>query len=252
MGTILLKRQWRFVGPVVVLLILFGALWLLYREIRHFDFAKVAEAIHSIPASHLAAAIGLTVLNYLVLIGYDLLNIRSLGHSFSAKKIALASLISYMVSNTLGMLLGGTSVRYRIYSTWGLKGFEVVELVALLGLTFWLGVFALAGVLFVAAPFPVPERLQEYVHLDNVVPIGVGLLGLVGGYLAASAVWRRPIEIFRWRTQLPPLRISLCQIAISSTDITVAGGVVLRPAPVGFRVGFLRFWACIFWPSWRR
>lgn len=236
-----LKKHFRYLGPAIVLLILAVALWLLYREIRRLDLNEVVQGIRSIPPLHVAAAIGLTVLNYLVLIGYDLLNIRYLGHPFPAKKIALASLISYMVSNTFGMLLGGTTVRYRLYSTWGLSAVEVVELIALLGLTFWLGVFALAGFLFVAAPFPLPEMLKQYLPLETVVPIGVALLVFVGAYLAASAFWRRPIGLLNWRSQLPPLRVSLYQILISSTDITVAGGVFYVLLPPNSEAGFLTF-----------
>ena len=240
-GTAVLKSYFRYLGPAVVLAILAGALGLLCREIRRLDLNEVVQGIRSIPPLHVAAAIGLTVLNYMVLICYDLLNIRYLGHPFPVKKIALASLISYMVSNTFGMLLGGTSVRYRLYSTWGLSAVEVVELIALLGLTFWLGVFALAGFLFVAAPFPVPDVLQPWIHVTSVVPIGVALLAFVGVYLAASAFWRRPIGLLKWRSQLPPLRVSLYQILISSTDITVAGGVFYVLLPPNSEAGFLTF-----------
>lgn len=236
-----MKKHLRYLGPTIVLLILAGALWLLYREVRRLDMDAVKQGIRSIPPLHVAAAIGLTVLNYLVLICYDLLNIRYLGHPFPARKIALASLISYMVSNTFGMLLGGTSVRYRLYSTWGLSAVEVVELIALLGLTFWLGVFALAGVLFVVAPFPVPEEIQKWLPVQSVVPIGFALLAFVGVYLAASAYWRRPIGLLRWRFRLPPLRISLYQILISSTDITVAGGVFYVLLPPNSEAGFFTF-----------
>jgi len=237
------KRRFRYLGPVVVLCILAAAMWLLYEQVKHYDPEKVMAAIRQTTPARLAAAVGLTVLNYLVLIFYDLVNIRYLGHHFRLRTIAMASLISYMVSNTFGMLLGGTAVRYRLYSSWGLSLVQVAELIALLGLTFWLGVFALAGLLLVVAPFRLPEWLQNHLGTTSVVPIGIVLLVFIGAYLATTALWRRPIRIGSWQSQLPPLRLSLCQILIASADITIAGGVlyVLLPSPSG--IGFLSFLA---------
>jgi uncharacterized membrane protein YbhN (UPF0104 family) len=236
------KRHLRFLGPTLVLILLVGALFLLYYQIKDFNFHEVVYKIHHIPTVYLIAAVGLTVLNYLVLIGYDWLNIRYLGYAdIPLRKIALASLTSYMVSNTFGMLLGGTAVRYRFYSSWGLSALRVAELIALLGLTFWLGIFALAGFLFVAAPFPMPPQIQAHVPCHSVIPLGVTLLAFVGVYLGLSAFWRRPIKIFKWQSQLPPLRISLYQILISSADITIAGGVLYVLLPPEFPFEFPSF-----------
>ena len=236
-----LQRGLRYAAPVVVLAILAGALWLLYARVKTFDYQEFLRALEAIPPGHVAAAIGLTVLNYLVLISYDLLNIRYMGHRFSFGKIALGSLTSYMVSNTFGMWLGGSAVRYRLYSAWGLTAGQVAELIALLGLTFWLGVLALAGCLFVAAPLPIPDVIRPYVPMATSQPAGVALLVFVALYLLACAVWRRPWRIGRWRSQLPPLRISLYQIAISSADIAIAGAVMYVLLPADSGIGFLWF-----------
>ena len=236
-----MKRYLRFLGPIVVLTILGLALWLLYWKVKDFDYDEFVGAMRAIPRTHLAAAVGLTVLNYLVLIGYDLLNIRYLGHPFPVRKIALGSLTSYMVSNTFGMLLGGTAVRYRLYSAWGLSFVEVAELIALLGLTFWIGVFALAGFLFVLAPLPIPDVVKPYAPFETAMPIGIAVLIFVAVYLLACALWRRPVRVGHREMRLPPLRISLCQILISSADITLAGAVLYVLLPPDLGVGFLWF-----------
>jgi len=70
----------RILRAVLVLLILGGALWLLYRELEHYRYQDFRRSLEEIPASRLVAAIGLTVLSYVVLIGNDLLAVRYLGH----------------------------------------------------------------------------------------------------------------------------------------------------------------------------
>ena len=40
--------------------------------------------------------------------------------------------------------LAGTSIRYRLYSVWGVPPLKILQLLVILGLTFWFGVFALA------------------------------------------------------------------------------------------------------------
>lgn len=239
----MVKRHLRYLGPILVLGILALAMWLLHAQVKNYDYAKVRDGILATRPIYLVAAVALTIINYLALIFYDLVNIRYLGHQFPVKKIALASLISYMVSNTFGMLLGGTAVRYRLYSSWGLSVGQVAELIALLGLTFWLGVFALAGLLFVGAPFHVPDVVEQYTGLHSVAPLGAGLLVFVGLYLLATAFYRGPIRIGKWRSQLPPLRISLYQILISSADVTIAGGVFYVLLPADSTVGFPSFLA---------
>jgi phosphatidylglycerol lysyltransferase len=116
---------------------------------------------------------------------------------------------------------------------------EIVQLVAILGLTFWLGVLALAGIMFLVAPFPVPDHVLE--HLPNwarqglpwhdVRFLGVILLAHVAAYLAICAVRRKPLRIWRWELPLPPPGLSLAQIGVSCADLMVAAAVfyVLLP-----------------------
>jgi len=63
------------------------------------------------------------------------------------KKLAFASFIGYVFSNNT-TILGGSAARYRVYSAMGLSAQEVARLVVFCGLTFWLGFFTVAGVVF--------------------------------------------------------------------------------------------------------
>lgn len=228
-----MKRYLHLLTPLLVLLIFGAALWLLFHEIRQFSYRDLRASFYAIPPVRVAVAIGLTVLNYLILINYDWLAVRYIGHPMSLARIALASFVGYVSSNNFGMLLGGSSVRYRLYSAWGLSAVEILELIAILSLTFWIGVLSLAGVVFALAPFPLSPRL--HLPFDSVWPLGIAFLILVAGYLVVCAVRRRPIRLRGWQMPLPSLRLALLQLATSSADLIVAAGVfyVLLPADLG-------------------
>src|SRR4029078_6047468 len=122
-----MKKWLHQLGPLVVVVIFIAAAWLLYRELRHYSARQIKEAVSHIPTWRVWAALGLTVVNYLVLIGYDYLAIRAIGHPLSLGRVALASFTGFVTSYNFGALLGGTSVRYRLYSAWGLSAVEIVQ-----------------------------------------------------------------------------------------------------------------------------
>nr|HPM83274.1 YbhN family protein [Candidatus Anammoximicrobium sp.] len=124
-----LEKLSHLIGSVVVVLIFAGAAWLLYHELKHYRVRDIRHSLGMIPAGRVWLAIGLTALNYLVLIGYDFLAVRSIRHPLPLGQIALASFTGFATSYNFGALLGGTSVRYRLYSAWGLSAVDIVRLV---------------------------------------------------------------------------------------------------------------------------
>jgi uncharacterized membrane protein YbhN (UPF0104 family) len=217
-----------------VLLVFLAAAWLLYDRLKEYTFGQIREAIAAMPTWHIVAASLLTVVNYVILIGYDWLAVRWVGEkNLPLRKIALASFAGYAFSYNFGATLFGTSIRYRLYSAWGVPLLKIVKLLVILGLTFWFGVFALAGVVFIVAPFSIPTGLNHvklpFVHTFWV---GVALLLIALGYVALDAVYyRRPLRFFRWRVSLPPLRLTLYQIAIACGDLLVAAAILYALLP---------------------
>ena len=65
----------------------------------------------------------------------------------------------------------------------------------------------------------------RYLFADS-RPFGVALLTMSAAYVAASAFHRGEIKIFRWKLPVPPLKLTLYQIAIASADMLVAGCVL--------------------------
>jgi phosphatidylglycerol lysyltransferase len=237
-----MKRILHIFGRLLILAVFLGAAWLLYERLKQYTLQQVRDALGDISVWHIAAASLLTALNYVILVGYDWLAVRWVGEKeLPLRKIALASFTGYAFSYNFGATLFGTSIRYRLYSVWGVGPRKILDLLVILGLTFWFGVFALAGVVFVAAPFPIPARLVKELHLPFTETFwpGVALLSLAGAYMAFSALRRKPMQLFGWQIPLPPLKLTLCQIAIACGDLLVAAAVLhaLLPPIEG---GYLR------------
>lgn len=213
--------------------------WLLYRELRTYSLREILDGLAAIPAQSIAVAVGLTVVNYAILVGYDWLAVRSIRHPLPLRKIALASFCGHAVSYNFGALLGGGSVRYRLYAAWGLSAVEIVQLLAMLGITFWVGAFALAGVVLLVAPPPIPADL--HLPFENARPVGAVCLAVAAGYLGLSALRRRPITVRGHTLSLPTLQISTLQLVIAAVDLVVAAAVLYTLLPDALGIGFAAF-----------
>ena len=99
----------------------------------------------------------------------------------------MASFVSYVSSFNFGAILGGSTMRYRLYSTFGLSAVEVVKIIAICTLTFVLGFCTLAGAVFTFDPLPLPEIVETKLPITTVFPIGVTLLSCVGAMMLQHA-----------------------------------------------------------------
>ena len=75
----------------------------------------------------------------------------------SLRRVAFAALIGYPFSYNFDATLAGIPLRYRLYSSWGIPLTKIVQLLVILALTFWFGVFFISGVLFVGEPLQIPH-----------------------------------------------------------------------------------------------
>ena len=199
-----------------------GALW---REARHLRIDDVLTEIHRIPALQVFLALILTAVSYLVMTGYDILALRYIGRRLAFAKTALAAMVGYAFSNNIGFaMIAGASVRYRIYSAWGLNAEEITRVVIFCTFSFWLGFSAVCGAVLMLEPGSLPASVAA--ALPPGWSIGLFLLAAAAGYLVLTAVNRRPIRISGWELRLPTLRIAAVQVAIASFDWLLAAGVL--------------------------
>lgn len=234
-----------YLGTLLVLAVFVAAALLLYHQWHdnHLSLAKILKNLLQISGTHVAIAAGITFINYaVILVCYDYLAFRFAEVPLSLKRIAFAALTAYPVSYNFGATLFGAPLRYRLYSAWGIPLTKIVQLLVILALTFWFGVFFISGVLFVFWPLRIPVgRLQDistalaewHIH-EGVVKFllqdsrlyGILLLALTGMHVGASILHRGSLKIFRWTLPVPPFRLTVYQIGIASADMLVAGSIL--------------------------
>ncbi|MGO8749073.1 MAG: bifunctional lysylphosphatidylglycerol flippase/synthetase MprF [Thermoguttaceae bacterium] len=259
----MIKRLLTVLRPLLILIIFGGAVWLLYHELRGLAYRQLVGELWNIPLRRILIAVGLTALNYVVLFGYDLLAVRYIGHPLPLRRLAIASFIGHVASFNFGAILGGSSIRYRFYSAWGYSTIEILQLITILGITFWLGAIGLAGVVFILAPLPMPRTaaaalnpgenagasglsdqaaamvqgaahlIWEYRHI-----VGIVLVAHVVAYLAICAIRRRPLRIFKWELPLPPPSLTIAQVAVACADLLIAAAVLYSLQPTGSGVSY--------------
>jgi uncharacterized membrane protein YbhN (UPF0104 family) len=150
-------------GPVIVLAVFVAAIWLVYGELRNSRLSDIGAKILEISPLGLAAAVVLTIINYAILVGYDGMAVRYIGEQLPLRRIALAAFTGYACSYNFGATLAGSTIRIRLYSAWGMSAVKILELLVILGLTFWFGLFGLAGVIFVVDPPQIAPSKQQAV-----------------------------------------------------------------------------------------
>ena len=214
-----MKKYTRFLAPVLIAAIFVLAVYLLYDKLKAYSLAQIRAAIEQIPPARLWLSLLLAIVNYFILVGYDWLALKAIGKSLPLGKVGLVSFVGQAVSYNFGALLGGTSVRFRFYSVWGFSIHEVVHLILMLAVTFWIGALGLSGFVFIIAPPVFPPELMAK------MPIKV----------------RKPVRIFGKEFVFPGPRIAVAQVVVSWVDLIAAAACmwVLLPSHIG--IGFLDF-----------
>jgi len=231
-----LDRLW----PFLALALFAGAAAILHRELSNYGYHDLVRAARAIPPGRLALAIGCTVLAYAVLPGYDAMALRYIKFRLPLRRTAFGSFIAYAFSQLLGFpLLTGGSVRYRLWSAWGLSSTQIARAVSFVAFSFGLGIVAVTGL--VLALEPARTALILGLPLGSLRPIGLLCLALVAIYGWWSL--RRPggLRIGRWTIPAPSPGLVASQLAVSTLDWTLAGAALYTLLPPGHGLGFLVF-----------
>jgi len=230
----------KYTGTLFSLLLFSAALWVLHREMQTVHLQRILSELEAIPGKRLWLAAILTVSSYTIMAGYDYLAIRFIKHSLSLTRIVLASFIGNAFSNNIGFpILAGASVRYRLYSNWGLSVLEIAKVVAFYTLTQWLGLFSIGSMVLVLEPMGIPPG--SYIPFHTTLPLGVLFLGVMTGYFALTAFHRPPLHFRGWEIALPSLPILFSQILVACGDWLLAIAVLYTLLPSELPVSFPNF-----------
>ncbi|MBW2022147.1 MAG: UPF0104 family protein [Deltaproteobacteria bacterium] len=230
----------RYIAPILGGLVFLAALFVLRHELKAYDIADIMAHVKLLPPRGVLIALILTAGNYLMMTGYDYLALHYIGRPLHYAKIVMVSFIGYAFSNNLGLsMIAGGSVRYRLYSAWGLSVSEVAKIIAFCIMTLWLGFFALCAIVFLYEPMTLPQAL--HLPFSSVRPIGAILLLLVMAYLLCCSIWRDKLKISALNLQLPHAKYFFPQMAVAFIHWGLAGGVVYFLLPQVDGLGYAGF-----------
>lgn len=216
------------------------ALWVIHREASALSPGDIRAAVARAGTPDILAALLLSAVSYLALIGFDHLGLSQAGTKVPYRQVAVAAFTAQAISHTAGFAaLTGTSIRLRLYANAGLGPVEVARLMVFCGISFALG----ASLILALSALGETERVAAAIGLPAgpARVVGTVLLAGIAAYVALAA-YGRPLRIRGWPIRLPALRVTLGQIALSMIDWAAAGSVlyVLLPADLPVSLpGFL-------------
>jgi hypothetical protein len=206
-------------------LLLFSlCLWAVTEQIQKYDFNEVWQSLQTIPKYRLFLAASCTIISYWIMTGYDILALYFIRQLLPYRRIVLAAITSYAISNSTGFpVITGGAIRYRLYSAWGLSKLKIAQMVAFDNIGYWLGMLAISGILFLVEPLGIPHLLK--LPFTSVEPIGAIFLSIVIGYLILSLI-HKPLRIKNSIFLIPSLPFSIAQISLSACDWLLAAGTL--------------------------
>ncbi len=234
------QRLLAALGPILGLGLFALAILILHRELAEFHYRDVLEHLRAIPALRLAVALAVTAVGYLALTGYDALALHWIRSPVRYSRIALASFIAYVFSHNVGLsFFGGSAVRYRMFTSWGVTPPELARAITFNVLTFWLGFLTLTGLVLSLDPIRFPAAWHAVIETSR--PLGLACLGVLGVYTLSSLRRRRTLRLRGFTVELPGWRMTLVQILLASTDWALAAAAFYVLLPEAPGLGFTRF-----------
>ncbi|HMR03726.1 MAG TPA: lysylphosphatidylglycerol synthase domain-containing protein, partial [Candidatus Competibacter phosphatis] len=226
----------RLAGPLIGLVLFAGALWVLHQALAEYRYRDVVAYLRHLPSSQLFAALLGTALSYLVTTGYDWLALRYIRRPLPWPKVGFAALLSYAFSNSVGLsVLTSSSLRFRLYSSWGLSAVDIAQIVLFTTLTLWLGILTVGGGVLVLVPLDLGAI--PWLNMDSRL---LGLLLLIPpvAYLLLGVLRRQPLRLGHWQLPMARPRLALPQLAVGALDWVMASMVLYLLLPGSGTVGF--------------
>lgn len=227
-----LRTHQSWLAAVTTIFVLIFAGLALRELLREVHFSEVRNALSAISRQQILLSLGLTVLSYFVLTGYDVLALGAIRKPQRYWRAALASFSAYCFSHNLGFApVTGGAARWRAYRGTNLTAADIARIVVIAGVTFWLGIFLLLGVFLVITPGALRIGADVMPYPTQAL-LGVVILILIALYLVAC-VRRRTgaLNIMGWTLPVPTLRQALTQFALAATDIALASAALLVLLP---------------------
>jgi glycosyltransferase 2 family protein len=214
------------------------AITILYQKLKGVSWEKIGHFMAATPMSALLLAALFVLGAYFTLTFYDLFAVRTIGREdISYKTAATASFTSYSIAHNLGFtFITAGVVRYLIYSRFGLSVGDVVRVVIIAGLTFWLGNAAVLGLGFALEPQALVPLFSHFnLSATSIRTIGLGVLFGLAVYVYLMTRGKITLGKGKLSVTLPNGKLTFIQILLGIVDLTFCAGVmyVLMPKGIG-------------------
>jgi uncharacterized membrane protein YbhN (UPF0104 family) len=130
----------RKLTPAISLALFTVAILVVHHEIGIYHWQDIRRALHDFPLRLTAMCAGATLLSYIALSFYDYLALEYAGEKLPYSRVLFTSFLSYAISNNVGHAwLSGGSMRYRLYTEWGIPGISIAKVVLFCTVSYFLG-----------------------------------------------------------------------------------------------------------------
>jgi len=216
--------------PLISLVLIAAAIAVIHHEIDVYHWQEIKAAVFGIPSTTLLAMAGLTLLGYLSLSLYDYLGLEYAGERLPWRRVLLTSFLGYAISNNVGhALISGGSMRYRLYSGWGISAIAIARIVLFCTLTYIVGALTLMLAGYAALPdhalpagsLPDSGKLMQAVMAAS--------LGVLLAWWGMVLFYRRDITFRGFTIVVPGVSLALRQTLVALLDLVLASLVLYLP-----------------------
>jgi len=243
---------WARIKPIAPYLLTAGLFALgafaLYHLLKPVNFKDVMAQVRGTPWHIIALSLLAMFTGYAALIGYDWSALRYIGKKLPFPIIMTGGFLGYALGNTIGAgPVTGGAVRYRIYSSLGLTGYDIAAIAVFGSLAFGLGATIVGFGALAYHPFALQSLTSISPHILRWVGIAALVISL--GLLAALALRKSEITLRGHSFRTPSLGLLSGQLVFTAIDILMAATVLyllLPPNDMGFATFLAVFAAAIF------
>lgn len=243
---------WTRIKPIAPYLLTAGLFILgafaLYHLLKSVNFKDVMAQVRGTPWHIIALSLLAMFTGYAALIGYDWSALRYIGKKLPFPVIMTGGFLGYALGNTIGAgPVTGGAVRYRIYSSLGLTGYDIAAIAVFGSLAFGLGATIVGFGALAYHPFALQSLTSISPHILRWIGIGALIVSL--SFLAALGSRKSEITLRGHSFQTPSLGLLSGQLLFTAIDILMAATVLyllLPPNDMGFATFLAVFAAAIF------
>ena len=215
-------------SPLIGMALVGLAIAVVHHEVSIYHLQEIKNDLFGLPSYILASMIGLTLVSYLLLSLYDFLALEYTKEKLLYDRVLLTSFLSYGISNNVGhALLSGGSMRYRLYSSWGISTESIAKVIVFCSTTYILGAATILMGIGIIAP----------AHLNGGQALPSGSLfiilclaaGLLLTWWGIVFFHDRPVTLRGYTVSVPSPWLAARQALLGLADISVASLVLYLP-----------------------